>query len=82
MSSSPAPAPAALDASVGALHRAHLEELAKKKNTTVLTVEHECTHEPWKPDRVRAVIERIAEVVTSAPESESDFALRKRCMEA
>jgi len=70
-----------IEGEVGAYHREHLEELSTRPNTTVLTVEHDEAHEPWKVQRLRPLLESLTQKVLSAPDDEDDFALRKRCLQ-
>ena len=64
------------------LRDGHMRELAQKPNTTVYTVQHTSTHEPWKVERVRRVTNQIVECVraaTSATDSGEGKHLRATC---
>lgn len=69
-----------LPSDVGAFERERLEALAEKRNTTVLTVEHDEVRDPWPTARVRPVLERLAARVAAAPDDADNFRLRKACV--
>lgn len=66
---------------VAAYQQQKLQELADRPNTTVYTVAHDSTHEPWPASRVRAVSEALAARVASFDAGASDFAVRKACLD-
>ena len=66
---------------VEAFHTQRLRELSEKANTTVLTVEHDQTNDPWPAARLRTVMETITARVLEAPDTVDDFALRKQLLE-
>ena len=67
---------------VGAYEKERLKELSEKPNTTVLTADHEFKHDPWKASTLRPLLEGLAtRVTTEFKESDSDFLVRKRCLE-
>ena len=65
---------------VETFHQERLRELSQKPNTTVLTVQHDATNDPWPAARLRAVMERITARVLAAPEGDA-FALRKQLLD-
>lgn len=71
----------ALCTEVGAFEDERLRELASRPNTTVYTPKHDFVHEPWRAERLRPLLERIAARVCTFDESVCDFAVRKACLE-
>lgn len=64
------------------MQKQHLENLASRPNTTVMTVEHDVKNDPWPVSRLRPVMESIMRGVTQKEEEDiTDFALRKRMLE-
>ena len=57
-----------------------MRELADQPNTTVLKTEYDILHEPWKSDRLRAVLEKIVKRVMESDENADAFRLRKQMM--
>lgn len=75
-------APRNLSSEVEAVHAERLRELSERPNTEVLTVEHDATHDPWPPRRLRNVMESITQRAVSTPrEAEDDVRLRKRLLD-
>tara|TARA_B110001452_G_scaffold206666_1_gene176770 strand:- start:162 stop:584 length:423 start_codon:yes stop_codon:yes gene_type:complete len=70
-----------MDSEVKAYERERLQKLSEKKNTTVLTVEHDFINDPWPERRLRNVMEPLVARVLTFDDSVSDFTLRKTCME-
>lgn len=70
-----------MDSEVQAYEKERLQKLSEKKNTTVLTVEHDFINDPWPEKRLRDVMEPLVARVLSFDDSVSDFTLRKTCME-
>ena len=66
---------------VQAFENERLQKLSEKKNTTVLTVQHDFINDPWPEKRLRDVMEPLVARVLAFDASVSDFALRKACME-
>ena len=73
-----------LPASVGAYEQARLEQLAQRRNTTVLQVEYDDVRDPWPVARVRAVLDTIAARVARefADETVADFTVRKTLVDS
>lgn len=69
-----------MDTEVQAFENERLRKLSEKKNTTVLTVQHDFINEPWPEKRLRDVMEPLVARVLSFDDSVSDFTLRKTCM--
>lgn len=63
------------------MERERLRALAERPNTTVLTPSHDAVRDPWKAEKLRVVVDRLVERVLSFPASESDFKIRKTCIE-
>jgi hypothetical protein len=70
-----------LPADFGAYHAQHLAHLASRPNTSVLQVEHENVREPWKVERVRAILGRIRDRMRDTTDCADDFALRSSLMQ-
>ena len=71
-----------MDSEVKAFQEDKLRKLAEKPNTTVFTVKHDEINKPWPVKRVRKVLENIAKRVnTEFSESDSDFKVRKKCLD-
>lgn len=70
-----------LPTTVGAYEKERLEELSNQPNTTVYSVKHDATHDPWRPKRLKRVIERISTRVREFSSDVDDFTLRKRCLD-
>ena len=70
-----------LPTSVGAYENERLKELADQPNTTVYTVNHDAKHDPWKPKRLKRVIERLSSRVREFAPEVDDFTLRKQCLD-
>ena len=70
-----------LPSQVGAYEEERLRALAQKPNTTVLKVEHDHKHAVWPVAKLRPLLERLAERVTTFDESVSDFTVRKTCLD-
>ena len=70
-----------LPTKVGVYENEKLKELADQPNTTVYTVEHDDKHEPWKPERLKSVIEKISSRVREFAPDVDDFTLRKQCLD-
>lgn len=70
-----------LPTQVGAFEASRLRELSERPNTTVLTVDHTQTHEPWTVARLRPMMERLATRVAGFDASIDDFRVRKACLE-
>jgi len=66
---------------VQAFENERLQKLSEKKNTTVLTVQHDFINDPWPEKRLRDVMEPLVARTLAFDASVSDFALRKACME-
>lgn len=69
-----------MDSEVKAYETERLKKLSEKKNTTVLTVEHDFINDPWPEKRLRDVMEPLVARVLTFDDSVSDFVLRKQCM--
>ena len=65
---------------VQAFETERLRQLSEKKNTTVLTVQHDFVHDPWPEPRLRGVMEPLVARVLAFDPSVSDFAVRKACI--
>tara|TARA_B110001452_G_C15229624_1_gene426009 strand:- start:1658 stop:2080 length:423 start_codon:yes stop_codon:yes gene_type:complete len=70
-----------MDSEVKAFENERLRKLSEKKNTTVLTVEHDFINDPWPEPRLRNVMEPLVARVLTFDDSVSDFTLRKTCMD-
>lgn len=70
-----------METEVQAFENERLRRLSEKKNTTVLTVQHDFVNDPWTEKRLRDVMEPLVARVLSFDDGVSDFALRKTCME-
>lgn len=66
---------------VGAFEKERLEALAAKPNTTVYTVKHDNVHEPWKMERLRPVLSKLAARLATFEASVDDFTVRKTCLD-
>jgi hypothetical protein len=66
---------------VQAYQQAHLQELASRPNTTVLTVQHDSIADPWTETRLTTVLNSLQERILAADDEVDDFVLRKRCLE-
>ena len=66
---------------VGAYQKERLQKLAEKPNTSVLEVNHDSTHEPWKAERLRGAVEDIAERASAFPDDVVDFTVRKTLLD-
>ena len=62
---------------MGAYSQAQLEELSKRKNTTVYTVKYDRVFEPWPADKLRRIMEKTAKALFELPADMDDFRARK-----
>ena len=70
-----------MDTEVKAYETERLKKLSEKKNTTVLTVEHDFINDPWPEPRLRGVMEPLVARVLTFNDSVIDFTLRKTCLD-
>lgn len=70
-----------LESDVGAYEKKRLQDLSSRRNTTVLTVEHDFINEPWPVSRLRPLLERLAKRVTEFPDGTDEFVVRKTCLD-
>jgi hypothetical protein len=66
---------------MGAYTQSHLEELSRRKNTTVFTVQHDHVSDPWPADKLKRVMEKTAKAMSDLPADMDDFSARKKCIE-
>lgn len=70
-----------MDTEVQAFENERLRTLSEKKNTTVLTVQHDFINEPWSETRLRGVMEPLVARVLAFSNDVCDFKLRKACLD-
>lgn len=70
-----------LPTEVHAYEQQRLDELSKRPNTTVLTVEHDATHDPWPADRLKTLMEQLVGRVLAFGDDVDDFRVRKTCLD-
>ena len=70
-----------MDAEVKAYETERLRKLSERKNTTVLTVQHDFVTDPWPESRLRGVMEPLLARVLAFDDSVDDFSLRKACLD-